>query len=114
MTFRLEVFIENKYVGEALEALSQIRGIEIPGCPQLVVNRAKGGKPIAGSKMELARRVLDQMPTPFAVTLIKAQFKTIGVNDSNYYLQRWKKERLIKLKQRGVWQKLPHRIASGA
>ena len=114
MTFRLEVFIEDKNLGEALNALAQIKGVEIQGCPQPVVNRAKGGKPIAGSRMELARKVLDQMPTPFAISLIKGQLKYIGVNDPTYYIQRWKREKLIKLKHRGVWQKLPHKIASGA
>ena len=114
MTFRLEVFIEDKNLGEALNALAQIKGVEIQGCPQPVVNRAKGGKAIAGSRMELARKILDKMPTPFAVAALKPQLKAIGVNDPNYYLQRWKKERLIKLKERGVWQKLPHKIASGA
>ena len=115
MTFRLEVFIADKNLGEALIALSQIRGVEIQGCPQPVVNRAKGGKPIAGSRAELARKILDQMPTPFAIALLKTQFKTIlGVNDPTYYIQRWKREKLIKLKHRGIWQKLPHKIASGA
>jgi hypothetical protein len=111
MTFRLEVFIEDKALGDALHALARIKGVEIQGCPQPVVNRGKNGKAIAGSKMELAKTALDKVGTPFNVSDLKTHLKEVGIAGSAYYLQHWKKDRLVKLKSRGVWVKLPHKVA---
>ena len=110
--FRIECFIEDKSLGDALHALARIKGVSIPAPPQPVVNRTKGGSQVAGSKLEAARKILDKMPTPFDVKALKAEFRNIGVNDPNYYVQHWKKQKLIKLKERGTWVKLPHKVAS--
>ena len=112
MTFRIECFIEDKSLGDALHALARIKGVEIPAPPQPVVNRGRGGSQINGTKLEAAKKILDKMPTPFNVAALKAEFKAIGVNDPNYYIQNWRKEKLIKNKERGIWVKLPHKVAS--
>jgi len=112
MTFRVECFIQDKSLGDALKALAVIKGVEIVGCPQHVVNRAKGGAAVHGSRLEAATAILNKMPTPFTVMALKAELKTaLGIVDPNYYIQRWKRAKLIKMKERGMWQKLPHKVA---
>jgi len=113
MTFRIECFIEDKSLGEVLHALARLKGVEMPNSPQPVINREKGGKAIVGSKLEAAYAILDKMPTPFTVQEFKAQLVAIGtpVGSANSYLQRWKKEKRIKLKERGVWMKQPRKVA---
>ena len=111
MTFRIECFIEDKSLGEALIALAGIKGVEMPNSPQHVVNRQKGGKATYATKLEAARAILDKMGTPFTVVDLKKELKTVGIAHANSYVQRWKKDKLIKLKERGVWQKLPHKVA---
>jgi len=111
MTFRFEVFAEDKSLGDALHALSRIKGVEIPAAPQPVVNRGKKGEPIHNTRLEAATAILDKMPTPFTVKALKDALVPLGIKDPNYYVQSWKRAKLIKLKERGMWQKLPHKVA---
>ena len=112
MTFRVECFIEDKSLGDALHALARIKGVEIPAPPQPVVNRSKGGSAIHGSRMEAALSCLEKMPATFDIKMLKVHLASVGINDPNYYLQKWKKGKLVRLKERGVWVRLPHKVAS--
>lgn len=111
MTFRIEVFTENKSLGDVMEALSRIKGVSIPEAPQPVVNRTKGGKAIAGTKMEAALKVLDQLPTPFTGTALRLALQGVGINSQSYYINHWQKLKFIKAKERGTYVKLPRKVA---
>jgi hypothetical protein len=107
MTFRLEVFIEDKSLGDALRALAIIKGVQIKGCPTPVVNQE--GK--YGSRAEAALAILDKMPAQFEVKDLKKALAEIGIKEAGYIITRWRQNKLIKCKSKGVWNRLPHKVA---